>query len=147
MKLFQVIMQIIFLLQDNAIALLFLNLKSLRELFVFYGLSYDLKYKLEVFLFFKIQNIKSNCWNTFLKRFPIIYFCRIIYSFPVTFIYKWFDISWFGFDKQFGFQQFLHNLVQQSQHIENICHWYFSDFFVAFFFLIQSGESIHSPPL
>ena len=43
-------MQIIFVLQDNAIRL-FLRFESLRELFAFHGLSYVLKYKLEVFLF------------------------------------------------------------------------------------------------
>ena len=39
------------------------------------------------FFFFKIQSIKSNCQIIFLKRFPVIYFGRVIYSFPLIFIY------------------------------------------------------------
>ena len=42
--------------------------------------------------FFSIQNIKNNCQTIFLKRFPIVYFWWIIYSFPIIFIYKWFNI-------------------------------------------------------
>ena len=48
------------------------------------------------FFFFNIQNIKSNCWIIFPKRFPIIYFWWIIYSFPVTYIYKRFN-TWNSF--------------------------------------------------
>ena len=42
-----------------------------------------------VYLFyFIIQNIKSNCYLSFLNFFPIIFFWCKIYSFPVLFIYK-----------------------------------------------------------
>ena len=71
-KLFLLLMQIAFLLQDNS-SVLFLRLGSLRGLFVFHNLNYFLKYKLDIF-FFNIQNTKSNCRIIFLKRFSIIYF-------------------------------------------------------------------------
>ena len=63
-------MQKIFVLQDNSI-LLFLDLESLISLFVLHELSYVLKYKLEVFLFFSIQNIKSNSRTIFSQTFSI----------------------------------------------------------------------------
>ena len=47
-KLFHVIKQITFLLQDNA-SLVFLNLVLLRELFVFQEMCYILKYKATIF--------------------------------------------------------------------------------------------------
>ena len=71
--------------------LLFLRLKSLRELFVFHGLRYLLKYKINIF-FFNVQDIKSNYWIIYLKSFPIIYFCGITCFFPVILICKWFNI-------------------------------------------------------
>ena len=43
--------QMIFLLKDNAIALLFVHLESLKELLILRGLSNVLKYTLEVFIF------------------------------------------------------------------------------------------------
>ena len=55
MKLFHVLMQENVLLQDNAI-LLFTYLVSLRELFVFHGLSYILKSKPDLFPFFSPYN-------------------------------------------------------------------------------------------
>ena len=51
------------------------------------------KYNQGYFFFSNIQNIKSYCHIIFFKRFPVIYFCRIIYSFPLIFTYKWFDIE------------------------------------------------------
>ena len=46
-KLFHAIMQINFSMQDYA--MLFLHLESIRERFVFHGLSYLLKYKQGIF--------------------------------------------------------------------------------------------------
>ena len=42
--------------------------------------------------------------------------------------------------------QFFHNLMQSLPHIENIYHLYNFGFIVAFFFFIQSGESLYDPP-
>ena len=92
LKLFYVIMQIAFLLQDNAIVLLFLHLESLRELFVFKGWVIFWNRSWTYFFFFNMQNIRSNCWIIFLKRFAIMYFYGIIYSLPVIYIYTWFNI-------------------------------------------------------
>ena len=57
------------------------------------------------FFFFNIQNIKNNC-RIFLKGFPIIHFWWIIYSFPVIFIYKRFNIwSYFCISPNFFITQ------------------------------------------
>ena len=63
LKLFYVIMQ------HNSIVLLFLHLESLRELFVFKGWVIFWNKSWTYFFFFNIQNITSNCWIIFLKRF------------------------------------------------------------------------------
>ena len=80
-----------FLLQDHA-GLLFLHLESLIELFVFTIRINFWDVSWIYFFFFNIQNIKSNCRIVFLKSFPIIYFWWIVYSFPLIFIYKRFNI-------------------------------------------------------
>ena len=43
------------------------------------------------FSFFSIQNTESNCYIIFLKFFAVVFFWWKLYSFPVIFIYKWFN--------------------------------------------------------
>ena len=49
---------------------------------------------MKYFLFFSIQNIKSNCYIIFLRFFPIIFFWWKTYPFPVIFIYKRFNFCY-----------------------------------------------------
>ena len=58
-------------------------------------MSYVLKQKQDMFfLFFSIQNIKSNCHIIFLNLFPIIIFWWKMYSLPVIFICNRFNTSY-----------------------------------------------------
>ena len=73
-----------------------------------------------------IQDIESNCYMIFFKIFPIIFFWWEIYSFPVIFINKMFNLLFFVD------LLFLHHLTQLLQHIESIylfCRWDFLLFF------------------
>ena len=80
------IMQIILLLQDNAI---FLLLKSLKEQFVFHNLCCLLKFRQNIHFFsFGIEHIKRNYWIIFLKLVPVIFSWWMIYAFPIVFITK-----------------------------------------------------------
>ena len=93
---------------------------------------------------FNTQNSKSSCWIIFLKRFPIINFWWVIYSFPVIFIYKQLNI-WNSFWMQFNF-----SIVQ--------CNRYriLKTFIILFFFIycwffcnasVEMNQKIKSPPL
>ena len=87
------------------------------------------------FFFFNMQKIKSNFRIIFLKCFPVIYFWQIIYSFPIIFIYKRFNVWNSLFLDAI---QFLYDLMQPLPHIENIYDHHFFGFIYVFF--IQSGR-------
>ena len=83
------------IMQDNAIVLLFLHLESLRKLYVFHWLCFEI-YAGHISFSVIYKILRAIAGFFFRKRFRIIYFCRIIYSFAVIFIYKWFNI-WTSF--------------------------------------------------
>ena len=88
LKLFLLIMPIIFLLQDNAIVLF--RLKSLYEWLVFHDLSYVLKHKSS------LSDGKFILFSYFIyKRFKFCYFCG---SF---FIFSWFNATVTAYWKHF----------------------------------------------
>ena len=133
LKLFHVIMQIIFLLQDNTI-LLFLHLESLIELFVFRELSYVLNIGWKNFFFFSVQIIKSNCYIIFLKRSSNIPFklCLFIKGLIFDVICGSFLISsWFNA-----------TVATYWKKLSSSFFW----IYCCLFFFIQSEELIYEPP-
>ena len=120
---------IVFLLQDNAI---FLHLELLEKQLVFNNLSYVLKQMQDIFFFFIIQNIKSNCYIIFLNIFVIIFFWWKTYPFPVIF-----NCKSFNFYYSLRIFLFLHDLTWLLQRIGSI---------VTFLFFVKSGEATHDPP-
>ena len=114
-----------FLLEHNAI-LFFLRLKSLIELFVFHGLNYDLKYKLDIFIFL---------WYI-LSIFDRQFYFSQLYLFMNGIIFE--TLS--GCD-----------LISSKSNATIATYWkHLSSslfgFVVAFSFFIQFEESIYEPP-
>ena len=84
-------------------------------------ISIMLKHKQDIFFFFSIQNIKSNCYTIFLRFFQISFFWWKRFSLPFTFINKRFSFSKF----LWMFFSFLHNLTHLLQLFKNICYLFY----------------------
>ena len=81
------------------------------------------------FLFFSVQNFKSNWQIIFLKFIPIIFFWYKIYSFPLKFTHRRFNFCYSLWDLFL----FLHDLTQLLQQIEKIVIFFI--FFICYYFL------------
>ena len=129
-------MLIVFLLQDNAIVFVLLNLALttldftshlslfgiIKLITCFY--DFDLYFETKAgffFYFFSVQSFKSNFYLISLIFFSSIFFLWKIYSFPFIFIYKrlnyWFSLCIFFL--------FLHNLTRLLERIKNICYLFY----------------------
>ena len=85
--------------KDNGILLCLVS--YLNKWFVFHNLSCFLKSRHNIYSFFNMQRIESNCWIIFLKLYSVAFSWWAIYSFTAIFILK-----------RFNFWYSLH-----------ICHW------------------------
>ena len=117
--LFLLIMPTTFLFLNNAILR---DLESLKEKIIFHDLSYILKYNLDIFFIFNINNIKSNSYIIFLKFFTIIFFWWKIFSLPVILINKRFNFCYFF--KIFPISSWL-NAIYSVNMIYSILHLFY----------------------
>ena len=138
--LFFLIMLLVFLQQDNC-NFLFRHLESLWEFFFFIiWISFWNTWWI-YFFFLNIQTIENNCWITFFESFPIFNFWWAIYSFHLQlFMNVLIFETLSGCDLIFSWINTI--LAAYWKHL-----WLsFLGFIVAFFFFIQSWESMYEPP-